>query len=140
MAYRFLEHTADIAIEVQSTSLEQVFADSLQALTDSITDLELVAEQTQERITLNATSREQLFIEWLGEAIFLFDTRDLLFRRAAVEIESSAAGWSLRATAWGEPLSPDYHPVKTAIKAATYHQLRIEPAAGGWRARFILDI
>jgi SHS2 domain-containing protein len=140
MAYRFLEHTADIAIEVESTSLEELFADSLEALTDSITDLELVMEQTQQHIKLSATSREQLLVEWLGEAIFLFDTRDLLFCRAAVEIESSGAGWRLQATAWGEPLAPDRHPVKTAIKAATYHQLLIEPVAGGWRARFILDI
>ena len=46
----------------------------------------------------------------------------------------------LEARVWGERFDPARHPEKTAVKAATFHQLRIAPAKDGWQATVVLDL
>ena len=47
---------------------------------------------------------------------------------------------TLKARAWGEPFQWEKHRFKQAVKAVTYHQLRIWETPKGWRARVILDV
>ena len=46
----------------------------------------------------------------------------------------------VRGRASGEPLDNNKHPHRIVVKAATYHQLRLERSAGEWRADVFLDI
>ncbi len=46
----------------------------------------------------------------------------------------------LEAIARGETYDPERHVAKTAVKAATYHQLEITPRNHGWQATVILDL
>jgi SHS2 domain-containing protein len=41
---------------------------------------------------------------------------------------------------YGEPFSPERHPVLGEVKAVTYHQASVERTGSGWRGRFILDV
>ncbi len=45
----------------------------------------------------------------------------------------------LEARVTGESFDPARHPERTAVKAATYHQLSIVPAGDGWQATVVLD-
>jgi SHS2 domain-containing protein len=47
---------------------------------------------------------------------------------------------ALEATARGEPYDENRHPIKTTVKSATYHQLRIRREKGIWKAQIILDL
>ena len=140
MIYRFIEHTADTGLEVEAGTLEDLFVEALRGMTDCITEVEQVAPKTHRRLGVRAGDLGRLLVEWLSEAVYLFEVEDLLFSRAEVEIEESKEGFELEATAAGEPYDPDRHPVKIAIKAVTYHQLAVEQTASGWRARVIFDI
>lgn len=140
MTYRLIEHTADTGLEIEARTLDELFVDALRGLTDCITELEKVAPIKRRRLEVRAGDLERLLVEWLSEAVYLFEVEDLLLRRAEVEIEESKAGFELEAAVAGEPFDPDRHPVKIALKAVTYHQLVVEEVPGGWRARVIFDI
>ncbi len=49
-------------------------------------------------------------------------------------------GVGLNAKVRGTVLEPDRHVVKTAVKGATWHQLRVVEEDGVWQARVILDV
>jgi SHS2 domain-containing protein len=140
VTYRLIEHTADTGLEVEAPSLAELFVEALRGMTDCITELERVAPQTRRRLGVRAGDLGRLLVEWLSEAVYLFEVEDLLFSQAEVEVKESKAGFELAATVAGEPFDPERHPAKIAIKAVTYHQLKVEETPDGWRARVIFDI
>jgi SHS2 domain-containing protein len=40
----------------------------------------------------------------------------------------------------GEQFDPRRHVMLTELKAVTYHQLNVEGAEGGWKARIVFDV
>lgn len=140
MSYRLLEHTADLGIEVTAPNLGELFAEALRALTDVLTTLDRVGFDEACSVELSAPSLEGLLVDWLNEAIFLHESEGLVFARAAVDVRQDSQGWHLTAELDGEAFSLEQHGLKTLIKAATYHQLRVEQDAGLWRAQVICDL
>jgi SHS2 domain-containing protein len=140
MAYRFIEHTADLGVEIEASSFEGLLADGLLALTDALTDVEGVSVELELPVDLRAPSREDLLVEWLSELVYLFDTKSVLLCQADLEVVGEPGGWHLRGTVRGERYDPDRHEIKTLIKAITYHQLEVSSSARGWSARVIFDL
>jgi len=140
MTYRFIEHTADMGVEIEATSFESLLSEGLLALTDTLTEVERVKLELELPCDLIAPSREDLLVEWLGELVYLFETQSVLLRQADLEVEPEGGGWRLRGTVRGERYDPDRHEIKTLIKAVTYHQLEVRPSRMGWSARVIFDI
>ena len=122
MTYRFVEHTADMGIEVEATSFEELLAESLVALTDSLTDVTDVRALMERGVSLEAASREELLVDWLNELVFLFEVESMLFRRAELAIAERAGGWRLRRT---DPRtaapSPHRRPVPSACQRRIAH-------------------
>jgi protein archease len=139
MGHRFLDHTADLAVELEAPTLPALFAEALLAFTEAITEPTLVAEHRTRRFELTAPAPDLLLVDWLGELLYAFETADLLFRRAEVTLEESSGGFRLAAEAHGE-LRGERHPIKVLIKAITYHGLEVAHTEGGWRARVVFDI
>lgn len=135
-----IDHTADVGVEVEAASLDELFAGAAFALTDVLTDAAAVAPARTVEVVLEAADRELLMVEWLEELVYLYDTEALLVGRAEVEVDDGAAGAALRATLRGERLDPDRHTVKVAVKGVTYHGLEVGRRGGRWRARVIFDI
>ncbi|MEE8137550.1 MAG: archease [Thermoanaerobaculia bacterium] len=140
MGYRFLDHTADLAVEVTAATREELFGEALRALTDSITPVDRIEPRVRRRITLEASALDELLLEWLSEAVARFEIDGLLFRSARVELAESGEILRLTAVAEGEEYDPHRHPLKVLIKAVTYHGLEVERQGPGWRARIIFDI
>jgi SHS2 domain-containing protein len=95
-----------------------------------------IVSRQQERIEIAGQRRDELFFDWLNELLYLFESRRLLL--AEFEVEIDAAG--LRGVVRGEPWDPQRHPLEHEVKAITYHDLKVEPTAGGWLAEVIVDI
>jgi SHS2 domain-containing protein len=140
MVFRQLEHTADLALEVEAPSLGELFAEALRGLADCVTEVEHLAPRVWCRLEARAPDRERLLVEWLGEALYRFEIERLLFCAATVEILETSDGWEARGEAAGERFDPERHPYKVALKGVTYHGLRVEPRGGGWRARMVFDL
>ena len=89
------------------------------------------------KLLLEAKTDEELLVTWLNELVYLFDAEGLLFKAYDV---LSVHDHCLEALAQGEIYAEDRHPIKTTVKAATYHQLKIEHQQGVWTAQVIFDL
>lgn len=140
MGYRFLNHTADVAFEVEAPARDGLFAEALAAFTDTLTRLETVEERVTRRFELRSSLLDLLLVEWLTELLYAFETEGLLFRSADVRVTGEEGSFHLAAEARGEVEDPERHPGKVLIKAVTYHGLEVVEEGGGWRARVVFDI
>jgi SHS2 domain-containing protein len=84
-------------------------------------------------VEVRARDRAALLVEWLNELIFLSEANKQVFTRFEVERAEETVA---RGRAWG--VSPEV--LKTAVKAATWHQVKVEQQGGQWQAGVVLDV
>lgn len=136
--YEYLEHTADMGMVVRGKNLSELLMHAAQGLFEAIAVLETVDETVSVEIQLTAESVEELFVAWLDELIFQHETKEIFFKRAAIQQCSET---EMSATVYGEPANFDKHAVYTEIKSVTYHQLQVyEKGDGSWFAQVIFDL
>ena len=135
--FEFVDHTGDLGIRVFGESLPRLFEQAAEALTFILTDPETIRTEESRRFLLEAKTDEELLVTWLNELVYLFDTEGLLFKNYEV---LSILDHRLEALAQGEIYVESRHPIKTTVKAATYHQLKIETHQGVWTAQVIFDL
>lgn len=141
VAWRPLEHTADVGLEVEARTLGELFADAAAGLCDTVTEGSRVEPRLRRETSLAAPALDLLLVEWLEELLFRLDAHGELYSRHAVRVSEGATGCALVATSEGEAFDPARHPVKVQVKAVTYHALEVAPSAsGGWRATVLFDI
>jgi len=135
--YRFINHTGDLGVEIFGQSLPQLFQYAAEAFAEIVTDPKTVLAKETREIFLQADGIETLLIHWLNEFVYLFDTDGLIF--ADIEI-LYLDDCQVKARVRGEPFDDDRHEIRTVIKSATYHQLKVSRKNGLWQARVIFDI
>ena len=135
--FELVDHTGDLGVRVFGASLPRLFEQAAQALTFILTDPETIRIKETRKILLEAKTDEELLITWLNELVYLFDTEGLLFR--AYEV-LSVHDHLLEALAQGEIYVEGRHSIRTPVKAATYHQLKIENHQGVWTVQVIFDV
>jgi len=140
VTYSFFPHTGDIGVTVHARSLELLFADAASALTDTITDHSVVVASESVSVELSATAVDLLLVDWLNDLIYRFETAELLVARVDISVMEHAGEWTVRGSARGERLDPARHPIRTLVKAATYHALEVIRSGDEWRATFVLDV
>jgi SHS2 domain-containing protein len=140
MGYRFIDHTADVAADLDARSPGELFASAAEALTDTMTPLEGVRPSVTQSVTLDAATLEDLLVDWLNELLYRFEVQNMLFSQASVAVEQRDGRWHLAATVSGEPFDSVRHLSRVLVKGATYHGLRVGCDAGVWHARIVLDI
>jgi SHS2 domain-containing protein len=132
--YEILEHTADVGIAAWGATLEETFQQATLGLAD-ICGTWIPGEGAEIAVTVTATDIEASLVDWLNEVLWLQDSRDSIL--TAVEVahvnEEGATGVLTIA-----PRDTDLE--GTAVKAATYHQLKVEPVEEGWFARVFVDV
>jgi SHS2 domain-containing protein len=135
--YDSFEHTADMGIQVYGRTLSQLFSHGGFALFDFMADLSQVEEKCDREIQLECFDREELFVRWLSELLFIHETEGLILKKFVVLF---IRGGRLKARVSGEPYSPENHGIFYQVKAVTYHQIKIWRENGIWMARVILDL
>jgi SHS2 domain-containing protein len=135
--YRQLPHTADLAWRLWGASLPELFENAGRALSATLTDRRYLRRRTTREVSLTSADREALLVDWLNYLLYLFDIEGFLGRDFQVE---SLTGERLEARVTGEIFDPARHPERTAVKAATFHQLSIVPFKDGWEATVVLDL
>ena len=141
MPWEPLDHTADAGAVVTAGDRRELFVEALRALTDCITEVGRVRPTASRAVSLAAVDLELLLVEWLGEALYLFEVEGFLASGARLTIvDRGESGLGLTGTLLGEPHDPGRHPHKVAVKAITYHGLAVARGERGWRARVVFDI
>jgi SHS2 domain-containing protein len=72
----------------------------------------------------------------LNELICLFDTENIVFKRFDV---TQLNNTQLKARSYGEKVDSSKHRLKTGVKAATYHMLKVDKS-DGCRVQVLFDI
>ena len=135
--YQTFDHTADIGIRAFGRNLGELFANAAYALFDQLTDLRKVRKEVSREISIQGGDREDLLIRWLGELLFLCESRGYLFKEFSF---SRLEPTSLKAVARGEIFDPSRHRLKTEIKAVTYHQVEVKEKDGRWEGKVVFDV
>ncbi len=135
--YRLLEHTADMGIEANGETLEELFAQSAFGLMEIIAVAPEARVRKEKGVTVQGGDREELLVNWLNEVLYLFETGG--FFPVDFEVEE-VAGNRLRARVLGEPFDPQRHAVEREVKAVTHHRVLVERTNGLWYARVYVDL
>ncbi len=137
MPYRLLDHTADLAIEVEAEDLEGLFVEAARAMFNEIVgDLGSVRPAEERRFELREDTPEDLLVSWLSELLFLFEVEKMLFSEFEVEINDG----TLKGRARGERYDRERHELRTGIKSVTYHMLEIRRSGDRYKVTIVFDI
>jgi SHS2 domain-containing protein len=134
--FEIIDHTADVGIIAYGADMPQAFANAARGLFSLIVELDEVRETLHREIKVTATDEESLLVEWLNEFIYLFDAENIIFKRFDITQFSNTR---LKAIAYGETVDSSRHKLKTGVKAATYHLLRVSKN-NGCKVQVIFDI
>lgn len=121
--FEILDHTADTGIIAYGDTMEKAFENAALGMFSLITDLADIENIRTMKIEIDATDRDSLLVRWLNELIYLFDVENLIFNKFDI---IHLNGNSLSAMGYGEKVDLSKHDIRTGIKAATYHMLKIE--------------
>ncbi len=134
--FEIVDHTADVGIIAYGADISQAFANAARALFSLITELDDVAEVLYRDIKLTAPDEESLLVEWLNELIYLFDVENIIFNRFDI---TQLNNRQLKARSYGEKVDSSKHKLKTGVKAATYHMLKVDKG-NGCKVQVLFDI
>jgi len=135
--FEIIDHTADMGIIAYGANLKQLFSNAALALFSLVTEPESIRQELQRDVKIISEDKDSLLVEWLNELIYLFDAEHMLFNRFDIE---RLTGDCLNASCYGENVDPLRHKIKTGVKAATYHMLKIDRDGDGYRVQVIFDI
>ncbi|MDG6922761.1 MAG: archease [Nitrososphaerota archaeon] len=138
--FKFLEHTTDAEIEAYGRTLEEAFENAALATEETMVSLSSINGASQIDVNVEAKDLESLLYAWLEELISLQDTDGMLFSRFSCKISKRKEDFELKATCFGEKYDPAKHEQKTAIKAPTYHDMKIFQEKDRVSMRFLLDL
>jgi tRNA nucleotidyltransferase (CCA-adding enzyme) len=145
-------HEADIGVAGVGETREQAFEQAALALVAVTTRPEDVRPAQPVPVACAAPDEELLLADWLNALVYEMSTRRMLFGRFEVAIEHGggdpgrgATEWSLRGTAWGEPVDTARHQPAVEVKGATLTQLAVRREAQGadagrFRAQCVVDV
>ncbi len=134
--FEIINHTADVGIIAYGTDISQAFANAARAMFSLITELDDVEEVLYRDIELTAPDEESLLVGWLNELIYLFDAENIIFKRFdIIKLDNTR----LKARSYGDKVDTSKHKLKTGVKAATYHMLKVDKANGS-KVQVLFDI
>ncbi|MFN3396250.1 MAG: archease [Thermodesulfovibrionales bacterium] len=137
MRFEVLDISGDVGIRAFGRSLEELFINAASGMYNLITDTGAVEGRKSIDVEVQSHSLEGLLVSWLNELIFQFDTYGFIGKEIEIK-EFSERG--LKASLTGEEFDETRHEKRLLVKAATYHQLRIERKGENWKAEIIFDI
>ncbi len=135
--YEPIEHTADIGIRVFGKDLKELFENAAKGMSDIMAGLDSIEKRDTVNIDISSDSKEELIVDFLNEFLYFFDTQGFLL--ASVDINQIDQR-HLKARAFGEFFDENKHEVSEAIKAVTYHMLKVGKTGDEWEAQIIFDV
>jgi protein archease len=133
--FEVLEHTADVGIRAWGASLEETFEAATEGLASILGGWRPGRGDVRE-VTIEPGDVGAQLVDWLSEVIYLQESQDSVITGVSVErvSEDGTRGTVTLAPRGDEVLEG------TAVKAITYHQLRVEETPKGWVAEVYVDV
>lgn len=141
VTFRFVDHTAELQLELEAPAREALFAEAVAALAHLLAERAAPAPppgvsppaESLRQVTAAARDDPALLAAWLDELLFVAESEQLA-PRGVVQLDVGAGEVrglvSFVAAAGTQP-----------VKGVTYHDLLLERSQdGGWRGRVVLDV
>jgi len=135
--YEQVPHTADIAIKAYGKDLKELFSNAAYGMFDIIADLEGLKGSVSVDIDVKAPSKEELLVSWLDELLYNFYTKGIIFFNFDI---ASINDTNAIAKCLGRHVGENKNRLKTEIKAATYHDLKIQENQEGLSVEIVFDV
>lgn len=139
--YKFIDHTADIAVEAAGSTYEELFLAALEGWKNSVMDLEECETLTENKsINFEEDSIEELLVCFLQEFNYHFETRRIFpLNVNDLKIIDNEKVFQLESNIVFCRIS-DTVDVKNEIKAVTFHQLDIKKEDDLYKTIIVFDI
>jgi SHS2 domain-containing protein len=126
--YRFLPHTADVAVELLARSELGLYQAGLDALRELLVGASLVTPAVERAIEPRGADPTERLIHFLADALYLWDTERFL----PAKVTSSGIA--------GEPFDPARHQAQREVKAVTHHGAEVRVEQGGYHTTIVFDV
>jgi len=129
--------TADTAFVAYGKNLNELFENAARAMFEVIINTEQIKSKVKRKIKVTGNDLQSLMFNWLNILLLFVDSDNLAFSYFKIKVNEKK--FTLNAVFKGEEIDPKKHETRTAVKACTYHQMKIEKNKI-WKAQVILDI
>jgi protein archease len=137
--YTILPHTADAKFRAFGNTLEEAFSNAALAMASLMWDWRLVEQSLTEPVRVTGRDREQLLVKFLGEVIYLLDTKRFLLTAVRdLRMGEKDGAWTLTAELLGDTMSDRYE-IFGGVKAVTYNEMKIEEC-DGFTVQVVVDM
>ena len=137
MGYEALDMSGDAGLRVWGGSLEEAFESAALGMYGLITDIAKIERKKSIRVSVKGNSLDGLLVAFLNELVFRFDAYGFVGKAISIEkIENNM----ISAVIEGEEFEQGRHEAGLLIKAATYHNLKVEKHNDRWEFDIIFDI
>jgi len=138
MPYKFISHPADTGIEIEASTLPELFSLALKGFNATIFEKPEAVEVSEEKpLSVSGEDVKELLVNFLTEVLTLLDSERFVVDEANFERIDEK---NIEAVLKGGKVDLGKMGFITEIKAITYHQLQVEKRGDGWFARVIFDI
>lgn len=135
--FEYFDVAADVGVMAWGPTLADAFRQCALGVFQLIVELDQVLTQETREVRASGESRETLLVNWINELLYLHDIEGFLIKELTLPVFEEGL---LLSRLVGEPVDPNRHRVGIIVKAATFHDLRIQELSGTWEIRLILDV
>ena len=137
MPFEELPHTADWAMRVWAEDLPTLFSEAATGMNALAGAVFAPGQRIEQAFETSAPDAESLLVAFLTELVYYAEQEHTGFDRFDLEINVDENGtmW-LRASLSGARLEE----LTKAIKAVTYHNLKIEKTGHGFEVTIVFDV
>jgi len=142
MGFRKVDHTADVAVELEGASLSELLDACIRSMASMWLDGagSLPGSSATVVWKRHAHSPEGVLVAWANEAIYSLEVNGFLALDSACQVAQRGDGWHVEGSVAGRSLGPEssFTPA-VVLKAATWGDLHLHQSDGRWTCRLILD-
>ncbi len=135
MGFRFIDHTADICVQCRAQDFAGLLQVAAQALYEVALDEVRNGAEVERQLEVRGTDREETLVRWLQEILFLLDVEHFVTAEFGFGKVTST---EVHATLRGYVHEPEER--ATEVKAATYHEMKIEEQGGHLVGTVVFDL
>lgn len=135
MAYKFLEHTADVKFQASGKTLGGAFESAALALKETIVGEIKIKPVIKKKIKVQGKDSEALLYNFLEEFLFLLDSEDFVLSEISkIKIKDN----ELEAELIGDKASN--YKFTNDVKAVTYNQMFVKKEKNKYTVQVVLDV
>ena len=133
MGFEEISHTADWSVRVWAQELPSLFAESARAMNALAGTVIEPRPRLERMFESEGTDLESLLVAFLSELVYCQEQENLAFDTFELKFEGDQR---LKAQMEGAPIAS----TDKAIKAVTYHNLKIEETSRGYEVIIVFDV